>query len=522
MPLPLPFRLRRFITGLSLAFSSSAVFSFAATPLLPVVTLNEGEIAAVAGVDPSITVFKGIPYAAPPVGSLRWQPPQPARPWQGVRQANTFGASPMQANQRTYGPWTEEYMFRNAVSEDCLFLNVWTPAKRSSDRLPVFVYIPGGAYSSGSGEVLLYDGEGLAKKGVIVVTINYRLGVFGFLAHPELTAESPHHASGNYGLMDQIAALRWVKQNIAALGGDPDRITVGGQSAGAGSVHYLTVSPEARQLFQRAMAQSGSGRHSDQSPSLNAAEEQGQKFSAAISAKSLAELRALPAAELFDKYQATTFRFRPIVDGWIVPDQVKAVYERGQQTDVPLLTGWTADEGSAQKGYGVSTVAEFTDRATKEFGDRAPAFTALYPAKSDAEAGEASKQRLRDSARAELLWWSTLRAKKGHAKDWSYYFDRAIPWPEHPEYQAFHSGELPYSFNNLHLMQRPWEEADRRVADQMSSYWANFIKTGNPNGPGLPHWPEENDQLLRLAADTRAEPVLSEEKLKFFLGETAH
>ncbi|MEO6005053.1 MAG: carboxylesterase family protein [Opitutus sp.] len=517
MPLPHPVGLRRFFLGLALVVCASSLS--AAAPVLPVATVNEGQLQGVAGVDPSITVFKGIPYAAAPVSPLRWQPPQPPHAWQGVRTANTFGASPMQANQRSFGPWTEEYMFRNDVSEDCLFLNVWTPAKHLTDRLPVFVYIPGGAYSSGSGEVLLYDGEGLAKKGIIVVTINYRVGVFGFLAHPALTAESTHHASGNYGLMDQIAALRWVKNNIAALGGDPARITVCGQSAGAGSVHYLTISPEARDLFQRAIAQSGPGRHNDTAPSLAAAEEQGRKFTSAISGASLAELRALPAAELFTRYQASAIRFRPNVDGWIVPDQVKTVYERGQQIDVPLLTGWTADEGSAQNGYGISTVAEFAARATKDFGDRAPDFLALYPASSDAEAGAASKQRLRDGARAELYWWTNLRAKKGHAKDWAYFFDRAIPWPEHPEYQAFHSGELPYSFNNLHLMQRPWEEVDRRLADQMSSYWANFIATGNPNGPGLPHWPEESDQLLRLATEIRAEPVLSQDKLKFFLSD---
>lgn len=521
MPTRLPLRMSRITLGLIVAVNAMASFALAATALLPVITVTEGQLVGVAGVDQSITVFKGIPYAAPPVGALRWQPPQPPRAWDGVRQADTFGRSPVQADQRSYGPWTEEYMFRNDVSEDCLFLNVWTPAKKASDRLPVFVYIPGGAYSSGSGEVLLYDGEGLAKKGVIVVTINYRLGVFGFLAHPELTAESPHHASGNYGLMDQIAALRWVKQNIAALGGDPERVTVAGQSAGAGSVHYLTVSPEARQLFQRAIAQSGHARHLDQAPSLSAAEEQGAKFSAAISATSLADLRALPAAELFARYQANPFRFRPIVDGWIVPDQVKSVYARGQQIDVPLLTGWTADEGSAQSGYGVSTVEAYTARVTKDFGDRAAAALALYPARSDAEAGEMSKQRQRDSARAELVWWTSLRAKKGHTKDWTYFFDRAIPWPEHPEYQAFHSGELPYSFNNLQLMKRPWEDADRRLADQMSSYWANFIKTGNPNGPGLPHWPEENDQLLRLGATVQAEPVLPPEKLTLFLGDAA-
>jgi len=482
-----------------------------------IVTIAQGRLRGVKGDDPSITVFKGIPFAAPPVGDLRWRPPQPPARWDGVRRADAFGASAVQADMRSLGPWTEEYMFRNHTNEDCLTLNVWTPARRSNERRAVFVWIHGGAYSSGSGEVLLYDGEGLAKKGIVVVTINYRLGVFGFLAHPELTAESPHRASGNYGLMDQIAALRWVRENIASFGGDPDRITIAGQSAGAGSVHHLLVSPEARGLFHRAIAQSGPWRRNGTSLPLSEAEEQGRAFARAISAPSLAELRALSADELFSRYESQPARFRPIVDCWIVPDQVVAIHQRGEQIDVPLLTGWTADESSSQKGYGVTTVAQFTADATKAYGERAIAFSLLYPAPNDAAAGEAQKQSRRDAARADLYHWTTLRAQKGRAKDWSYFFDRAIPWPEHPEYGAFHSGELPYTFNNLRLMNRPWEDLDHRLADQVSSYWVNFVEHGDPNGAGLPPWPDDNDQLLRLGNTTAAEPVLSEEKRAFYL-----
>jgi para-nitrobenzyl esterase len=495
--------------------------AFAAEPSFPLrerVTVTEGQLTGIPGSNPGITVFKGIPFAAPPVGAFRWQPPQPAARWDGIRKADTFSPSPMQADQRSFGPWTEEYMFRNDVSEDCLTLNVWTPARNADEKRPVYVYIYGGAYNSGSGEVLLYDGEGLAKKGVIVVTFNYRLGVFGFLAHPELTAESPHHASGNYGLMDQIAALRWVQKNIAAFGGDPTRVTIGGQSAGAGAVHHLIVSPEARGLFRGAIALSGPWRPTATSASLAEAENQGTQFAARIGATSLTELRGLPAAELFDRYQANDFRFRPVVDGWIVPDQVTAVHRHGEQIDVPMLTGWTADEGSSQRTYGQTTVPDFTAKATQDHGPRGVEFLALYPVSSDASAGEALKQQARDSARFALRWYTDLRAKTGRSKDWGYFFDRAIPWPEHPEYQAFHSGELPYVFNNLRLMNRPWEDVDHRLADQMSSYWANFITNGNPNGHGLPAWPDDNNQLLRLGADSKAEPVLSAEKLKFFLG----
>jgi para-nitrobenzyl esterase len=502
----------------SAATESSTPKSEGPTHLSPaIVQVTEGQLAGVPGEDALITVFKGIPFAAPPVGGLRWQPPQPAKPWSGVRKADTFGPSAMQADQRSLLPWTEEYMFRNDVSEDCLTLNIWTPAQLSSERRAVFVYIHGGAYSSGSGEVLLYDGEGLAKKGIIVVTINYRLGVFGFLAHPELTAESPHHASGNYGLMDQIAALRWLQKNISAFGGNPDRMTIAGQSAGAGSIHHLIVSPEARGLFERAIAQSGPWKHGDRSPTLAEAEDQGGKFASAIAAPSLAELRKLSASELFARYQAHEFRFRPVVDGWVVPDQVTTLHEQGKQSDVPLLTGWMADERSFLPGRGVRTAAEFAAEATTEFGDRAPEFLELYPIAADGRVEEVQKQRWRDAARAELFWWTTLRAKTGHSKDWGYFFDRAIPWPEHPEYQAFHSGELPYVFNNLRLMQRPWTAADRRLADQASSYWVNFVQNGDPNGPGLPAWPEDNNKLLRLGEATAAEAVLSAEKLKFFL-----
>ncbi len=520
MPLSPFARVRAAGAGLMLVFLHVAFAAEPANPIVSGVTVAQGRLAGVAGEDAAIAVFKGVPFAAPPVGALRWRPPQPPAAWQGVRKADTFGSSAMQADQRSFGPWTEEYMFRNEADEDCLTLNVWTPARSADERRAVFVWIHGGAYHSGSGEVLLYDGEGLAKRGVIVVTLNYRLNVFGFFAHPELTAESPHGASGNYGLMDQLAALRWVRENIAAFGGDPERITVGGQSAGAGALHHLLVSPEARGLFHRAIAQSGPWRRRASSLPLAEAERQGARFAAAIAAPTLAELRALPAAELFARHQAQEVRFRPIVDGWIVPEAVTAAHERGGQIDVPLLTGWTADETSSQQGYGVSTVDGFAAQAAKEFGDRAAAFAALYPVSNDAEAGEAQKEWRRDAARAELQGWTALRARHGRAKDWGYYFDRAIPWPEHPEYQAFHSGELPYTFDNLRLMNRPWEEIDRRLAAQVASYWVNFINTGDPNGPGLPHWPDDNGQLLRLGREVAAEPVLSAEKLEFYLGDS--
>ena len=496
------------------------IFSF--IPLLGVAaTVSPGEplrvesglVAGVASDTTGVTVYRGIPFAAAPVGDLRWKPPVPREPWEGVLQADTYCKSCMQELRRSYLPWTEEYMLRNDVDEDCLAVNIWTPAKSSDEKLPVLVWIHGGAYFSGSGEVELYDGEGLAKKGMIVVTINYRLGVFGFLAHPELTAESPEGSSGNYALLDQIAALKWVKRNIAPFGGDPERITVGGQSAGAGAVHFLTASPQARGTFDRAIAQSGPWRTGSNTPDLAAGEKLGRDFAEAIGAPSLTELRALSADELYARYAAHEYRFRPIVDGWVVPDQVEAVFARGEQVDVPMLMGWTADEASSRAGYGESSVAEFAQRAQEMHGDAAAAFLALYPAKTDAEAGGQLKRSIRHRNLAFLRAWAKAR---GPTPDYGYLFERAIPWPEYPQYGAFHSAEMPYMFNNLRLMDRPWTEVDHRVAEEMSNYWVNFVATGNPNGPGLPRWPASDDRIMRFGEQTSADWILPLEVLEFY------
>ncbi len=287
--------------------------------------LENGLLTGMSGSDPAVQVYKGIPYAAPPVGALRWHAPQPSSPWEGVRKADTFAPGCIQHVAGSRPPWTEELMHQDSISEDCLYLNVWTAANDAGERRPVLVYIHGGGFSEGSGSVAAYDGEELAKKGLVVVTINYRLGALGFLAHPELTAESGDNASGNFGLLDQVAALQWVKQNIAAFGGDPNNVTIAGQSAGAIAVYLLTVAPPARSLFER-----------------------------------------------------------------------------------------------------------------------------------------------------------------------------GIPWPERPEFGAFHTAEVPYFFNNLRMLDRPWEPLDRQLADMMSSYWANFATGGNPNGAGLPEWPAYDGQDVRF------------------------
>ena len=305
-----------------------------------------------------IRVFKGLPYAAPPVGDLRWRPPQPPAKWNGVRKADKFSDSCMQALTRSRNPWTKEFMVQNEASEDCLCLNVWTGAKAATEKRPVLVWMHGGGFNEGSGEIITYDGEELAKKGLIVVTINYRLGIFGFYTHPELTKESPQHASGNYGLLDCVAALEWVQKNIAAFGGDPSRVTIAGQSAGAMAVHALTASPLAKGLFHRAIAESGSG-VGRRTKELAASEQDGVKWAEAKGATSLQALRAKPAADLMGGA-----RFAPVVDGWFLPADTAVIFANGKQNDVPMLTGLTADEGSSAPTYGKVKAEDFSKQAS--------------------------------------------------------------------------------------------------------------------------------------------------------------
>jgi len=508
-------------TYLPLALACSSAAGAGASSVKPAVPpasiqIESGQVAGVDGADHSIAVFKGIPYAAPPVGELRWRPPQPPLAWSGVRLASTFSKSCTQELRRSLLPWTEEFMLGNDVSEDCLALNVWVPARAVGDTkaaLPVYVYLHGGAFTSGSGEVALYDGEALARRGILVVTLNYRLGVFGFFCHPELSAESAQHSCGNYGLLDQLSALGWLQRNIAAFGGDPHNITVGGQSAGAAAVHALTQSPLGRGLFQRAIAQSGPWDRHTPLPTRAEAEAQGLDFAQGAS---LAQLRARSADELLAQQQKGG-RFRPVVDGWVIPDQLAALAARGALADVPLLTGITADERSSQGDYGKLNRQQLGESIQKDYGDLAAAVLALYPAATDADAGAQQKQLARDGGLATLLDCRRTRAAHGQAKDFGYFFERAIPWPEHPEYQAFHSADLPYVFDNLSKMNRPWQDADRVLADRMASYWVNFIMRGDPNGPGLPEWPSDSEHILRLGVEPRADVALPADKAAVLL-----
>jgi para-nitrobenzyl esterase len=494
------------------------------------IKVTGGLVSGTPGAGSSIMAYKGIPFAAPPVGNLRWRAPQPIVPWSGVLKADKFSASCIQRIVKEFGPWTYEFMTHNEIGEDCLYLNVWTPTKTPSAKPPVFVYIYGGGFDSGSGAVPVYDGEGLAKKGLVVVTFNYRVGAFGFLAHPELTRESGNRSSGNYGLLDQIAALHWVHENIASFGGDENNVTIAGQSAGSISVHDLTASPLARGLFQRAIAESGGstvgGAGISTSPTrLSAAEATGLKFAESKGAKSLAELRALSWQQIQASEAgpgaAQGFRFGPIVDGYVLPAPFMEVIAQGKQSDVATLTGANAGElGGIFGPPGTPfTVQMFQDNARKRYGDAAGEFLKLYPAATDEQAAAAQRESTRDQAMVAMYLWAKVRSKTAKTSVYEYLWDHPLPGPDAARYGAFHSSELPYVFNNLGASDRPFTEADKKIADLMSSYWANFAAKGDPNGEGLPKWQAIGGKPEIMEVGDHTEPIplaASPEKIEFF------
>ncbi|HKT80059.1 MAG TPA: carboxylesterase family protein [Vicinamibacterales bacterium] len=465
----------------------------------PVRTEN-GLVAGVPGLNPDVRVFKGIPFAAPPVGALRWAAPQPAANWQSVRTADTFSANCMQrsAGGGAFPPYGGD---RSAtrMSEDCLYLNVFTTAASSTDRRPVMVWIHGGALTSGAGAI--YPGEDLARKGVVVVAVNYRLGVFGFLAHPELTKESPNHVSGNYGFLDQIAALRWVQRNIAQFGGDPNRVTIFGESAGSWSVNYLVASPLAKGLFQRAIGESGG----EFSPgrSLSSSEQAGTAFAASLNAANLAALRAMPA----DLVAGGRSQTGATVDGWFLPQDVNTIFTSGAQNDVPTIIGSNANEGSIFTQASV-TGESFTTQSRRTYGADAEAFLKLYPFTTDADARAAQAASMRDRTFGwEMRTWARAQRKTGTSNVYLYYFSHVPPLPNKEWLGAQHGAEIPYVFNwpnGKHSTQVAWTDVDRKLADQVSNYWINFATTGDPNGSGQPKWPvyETRDDQVMGFGDT--------------------
>ena len=448
------------------------------------IRVEQGLVSGVAGASAGVRVFKGIPFAAAPVGELRWREPQPAVPWAGVRAADKASANCMQraANGGAFPPYGGDRS-ATTMSEDCLYLNVYTAAVSAAARQPVMVWIHGGAWTSGAGAI--YQGEDLARKGVVVVTVNYRLGVFGFLAHPELTKESAHHSSGNYALLDQIAALRWVKTNIAAFGGDPSRVTIFGESAGSWSVHNLVGSPLAKGLFHRAIGESGA--RFSITTTLAEAEAAGVKFAESIGASNLAALRAKPADAL---QGAAGFQSVSNADGWVLPATMTEIFAAGKQNDVPVLIGSNRDEGSIFTSE--TTADNLKENTRRRFGQDAEAMLKLYPASSDQEARRAQANMMRDQTFGwEMRTWARMQ-QTGKAKVFLYYFTQVPPLPNAEWLGAQHGAEIPYAMNwpnGGQAAKVAWTEADRKFAEQVSSYWVNFAATGDPNGKGLPAWP---------------------------------
>jgi para-nitrobenzyl esterase len=444
------------------------------------VRLDTGLLQGVPGANPEITVYKGVPYAAPPVGDLRWRAPKGPAKWDGVRKADQFSATCMQTNYAEGSPYRQPPA---AVSEDCLYLNVWTGAKSAKERRPVMVWIHGGALTRGAGSLPTYDGEALAKKGVVLVTINYRLGIFGFFAHPELTKESDRNSSGEYGFLDQIQALEWVHKNIEAFGGDPKRVTIFGESAGSWSINTLVATPLAKGLFQRAIGESGAFFAS--LPKLAEAEKAGERIAKQQNAASIADLRAKPATDLL---RVNGDLARANVDGWMLPDQVYAIFAAGKQNDVPTLIGSNADEGTAFTPASVKADG-FKNLAKTRFGDQADAYLKLYPASSDEEAHASAAASMRDQTFGwEMRTWARMQTKTGKSKVYVYYFSRVPPGPVGAKLGAYHASEIAYAFDNMKSAQ----DADQKLSDTMSSYWVNFATTGDPNGKNVPKWPAYN------------------------------
>ena len=480
-----------------------------------------GLISGVPGTMDGIAVFKGIPFGAPPVGKLRWKPPQPVTPWDGVRAGDKFGPACIQPHQRERVPNNRAVDLPDSppISEDCLYLNVWTPATSARARLPVMVWIYGGAYTEGAGSTPYNQGDTLATKGVVVVTFNYRLGSLGFLAHPELTAESPHHASGNYALTDVLAVLQWVRKNIAAFGGNPGNVTIFGESAGAAISSALVGAPPAKGLFERAISESGTWMGLNLAPmrTRESAEQQTLKIAGQLGAKSLADLRALSADDAANKLPKQGM----IIDGWIVPEDLSRTFAAGRQNRVDILVGSNRDEGSFAAGFGPPmTLQRWQESAAQRWGNLAELGLQAYPAADDAQAAANSIGMFADS----MAWISRLYAAQQRAigkRAYVYHFVHEPPYAAGARNLGVcHTCELPYVFDNLGTLRLyPDSSApelalasatDHKLATIMSAYWINFARTGDPNGPGLPQWPLFEAATRSPVLDISATPAVGD------------
>ncbi len=462
----------------------------------------------------SIERFLGIPFAQAPVGELRWKAPQPLKAWEGVKSCVAFGPSPMQGEPKPFQFWSEEFLIpASPIGEDCLYLNVWNDTKSKTAK-PVLVYIYGGGFRSGGAACPIYDGAATASKGVVFVSINYRVGTFGFLAHPELSKESSAGVSGNYGLLDMIAALKWVKENIAAFGGDPNQVTIAGQSAGAFAVNYLCASPLAKGLFQRAIAESGSAMlRSALRPTLTqaSAEKLGLDFAQKLGASNLQEMRSKSAEAIL---AAPGGLSSPFLDGYVEPLNMVDAYVPHVNNDVSLLLGWNSEDVVMNRWM---PAANYLQSMTQKYGAKSSEMLSYYPASNDAEAAISQRNLSRDETfGAGVYFWAKTQVAHGKSPVYVYNFNRQVPGstPE-TRFGAFHTGEVPYAYDNLDKVRRPFEAADTQLATLMSTYWVNFAKTGNPNGKGLPEWPtfQSGNQIMQLDVESKASVLKNEKAL---------
>jgi para-nitrobenzyl esterase len=493
------------------AFGAQGVSASPAGPVKVSGGMVQGEM------EGDIAVFRGVPFAAPPVGDLRWKAPAPVKTWSGVKQTTTFAPACMQNTAPRFGrPGL-------TVSEDCLYLNVWTPALSAGKKLPVMVWIYGGGFSAGATSYADFDGANLAKKGVVVVSVAYRVGSFGFLAHPALSAESPYHASGDYGFLDQIAGLKWVKDNIAALGGDPDRVTIFGESAGGISVSILAGSPLTKGLIQRAISESGGsfgpnleyGIPGVRVEPLEVAEKRGEAYAGKFGARTAADLRALPA-DVIEKADSESPGIHPVVlDHHVIMGDQYKLYEQGRYNDVPVLIGTNSDEGALFVRS--MTATDFKKSVESGYGPYAQNILKIYPATDDAVALQSARDLTRDTNYAWSTWsWARLQAKTGKSKVFLYYFAHKPPEAPNAGFTskgASHGAEIAYVFDHG----KRWTDRDRALSEQVMTYWTNFAKTGDPNGDGVPHWPayRGSDPMVMHFNDTaEAGPLPNAEQLK--------
>jgi len=501
------------------ASSTMAMQCSEADPL--VVPVEGGRVSGRREGSAGVRAFLGIPYAAAPVGPLRWRPPQPVARWHGVRPAQTLAPQCLQPKRPADSVYAE-YAGVQPMSEDCLYLNVWSAAPAGARR-PVMVWFHGGAFQQGAGSNPVFVRGNLAEQGVVLVTFNYRLGPFGFMAHPGLSAESAQRCSGNYGLLDMAAVLRWVQRHIAAFGGDPEQVTLFGQSAGAAAIVDLMAAPSLRGLFARAVAQSFGV---TPMPTIAEAERSGAAFAERVGAAGMGALRQLDAETLLARYEESGERWMPIVDGDFIARPVRATFEEGRQAPVPLLTGWNADEGTTFPA--AAGAANLRERLRARFGGRSAAAERFYPCTDDATARSASLALVGDELFAGGVW-QAARAHARIAPTYVYHFDHRQPFSPGQRFSeaedpatlgVFHSAEYPYVFGSTAVLTRDWRSADRRMTELMQAYWLQFAKSGNPNGDALPRWPTFVDEgasptVMRLAPEPGLIDVPRREQLAF-------